>query len=137
MDHEVTSEIVLESGPEAVWDALTDPERLSDWLGGEVEMDPRPGGDLTVRDTHGGTGGDDCRTGFVEEADPGRRLSFWWSRGDEEATRVELELEELAEGTVVRVTESRPLVAIDAQAAELVRQAGGGTGPQMTALARA
>lgn len=129
MEQEASSEIVLEAGPDEVWDALTDPERLSEWLGGDVEVEPRPGGDLTVRD------GEDVRTGFVEEADPGRRLSFWWSREGEDATRVELELEELAEGTSVRVTESRPLVTIDAEAHELVRQAGGGTAPQMTALA--
>lgn len=135
-DQDVTREVLLEAEPEVVWSALTDPDELSEWLAGDVEVDVRPGGELKVIDTHGGTGGEGERTGFVEEADEPRRLSFWWSREGEDATRVELELEVEAGGTLVRVTESRPLQDVELQVAELTRRAGGGTGPQM-ALARA
>lgn len=134
-DQDVTREVLLEAEPEVVWSALTDPEELSEWLAADVEIDVRPGGELTVTDTQAGTGGEDERTGFVEEADEPRRLSFWWSRDGEDATRVELDLEEEAGGTLVRVTESRPLHDLELQAAELARQAGG-SDPQMLALAR-
>lgn len=125
MSDEASTEIVLDAPAADVWEAVTDPEQLSQWLGSEVEIDPRPGGDLTVDD----------RTGWVEEVEPGRRLSFWWSRPGEDATRVEIDLEEDEHGTTVRVAESRPLVLVDAQAAELVRQSGGTAGPQMLAVA--
>lgn len=128
-EQDVTREIALEADPEVVWSALTDPDELSDWLAADVELDLRPGGELTVLDAEG------KRTGFVEEADAPRRLSFWWAREGEDATRVELELEEEAGGTLVRVTESRPLETVDAQALELPRELGGGADPQMTALA--
>jgi uncharacterized protein YndB with AHSA1/START domain len=130
-DQDVTREVLLEAEPEVVWSALTDPEELSEWLAADVEVDARPGGELTVTD------GEGERTGFVEEADEPRRLSFWWSREGEDATRVELDLEEEAGGTLVRVTESRPLQDMELQVAELARRAGGGTGPQMLALAGA
>ena len=54
------------------------------------------------------------RTGFVEWADPPSGLAFWWSAADEEATRVELTLDEVAEGTRLTVVESRPLAVLDA-----------------------
>jgi uncharacterized protein YndB with AHSA1/START domain len=119
-DHDVTREIELEADAAAVWEALADPEQLSEWLGGDVDVDVRPGGDLTVRED-GGT-----REGFVEDVEPERRLSFWWSRDEEDATRVEIELEEAEAGTLVRVTESRPLKHVELELAELTRQTGGG-----------
>ena len=51
------------------------------------------------------------RTGFVEWADPPHGLAFWWSEEGEEATRVEIALEEVDEGTRLTVVESRPLGA--------------------------
>ncbi|HET8673405.1 MAG TPA: SRPBCC domain-containing protein, partial [Thermoleophilaceae bacterium] len=83
-----------------------------DWLGGDVEMDPVPGGEFHIR-----FDGDDAseRTGFVEEIDhEERRLSFWWRRPEDElATRVQIELEETDEGTIVRVIETSPLATLD------------------------
>ncbi len=60
------------------------------------------------------------RSGWVEVAEPHRRLAFWWHERDaSEPTRVEFELEETAGGTRVRVTECRPMTRLELQATEL------------------
>jgi len=112
MPDEVTREITVDAPADDVWEAITDPA----WLGGEGELELRPGGDLRV-------GG---RSGFVEEVDPGERLSFWWAAPGEESTRVEIGLEEDAGGTRVTVVEGRPLARIESWVA---------SGPQMLAAA--
>jgi uncharacterized protein YndB with AHSA1/START domain len=96
---EVTREIELESAPEEVWEAMTE----SDWLGGRTSIEPRPGGDVTVG-TH---------EGWVEEYAPAERLTIWWSSGEEEASRVQFDLEENEDGTRLVVTETRPLAALE------------------------
>ena len=98
---EVTREIELESAPEEVWEAMTG----TDWLGGETSIEPRPGGDVTVGP----------RQGWVEEYVPAERLTIWWSTGDEEASRVQLDLEETENGTRLVVTETRPLAELETQ----------------------
>jgi uncharacterized protein YndB with AHSA1/START domain len=129
MDDEVTREMEMPAPPDEVWRWLTDPELLALWLGArDAEVDLRPGGDLLVRDDSGAE-----RTGWVEEADEARRLAFWWRLPDEDATRVELELEESEEGTLLRVVESRPLATIELQATELSGEGGAQTGPMMLA----
>jgi uncharacterized protein YndB with AHSA1/START domain len=95
----VERETVVPATPEETWSALLE----SDWL---TRIDPVPGGEVE------GEGGE----GFVEEADAPRRLSFWWG---EDATRVEIELEETDEGTRVHVVESRPLAVLDAYGTDL------------------
>lgn len=122
--HSVERDVALPVDPDEAWEAVSDPERLGDWLGGDVEMDPVPGGEFRIRfdgeeggKAGAGERGDDAseRVGFVEEIDHGeRRLSFWWRRPDDElATRVQIELEETDEGTVVRVIETSPLATLD------------------------
>ena len=120
MPDEVTRETVLPAEPADVWRSLTEPERLARWLGAEADIELRPGGELAVRTADG-----EARTGWVEEARAPSRLCFWWSAdGDEESTRVELDLEEAEHGaTRLRVTESRPLTRLTVPAG----------GPQMLA----
>ena len=102
--HEVQRELLLPAEREEAWEAIADPERLGEWLGGEVEIDLVPGGELRIGE----------RTGWVEEIVPGERLSFWWRRPDEDvATRVEISLEDAEDGTLVRVVESSPLATLD------------------------
>lgn len=103
----MTREIELEATPDEVWQALTDPEQLAGWLGTEAEIDQRPGEALSIETEDG------PREGWVEEYEPGRRLSIWWSAGDEDATRVQFDLEEAAGGTRLVVTETRPLAALE------------------------
>jgi uncharacterized protein YndB with AHSA1/START domain len=97
-------DLVVPASPEETWEAITDPDRLGEWLGEDAELDLRPGGDLTIRVDE-----DDERTGFIEEVDEPRRLVFWWSADEAESSRVEIELEPAVDGTRVRVVESRPL----------------------------
>lgn len=98
---EVRREIELESAPEEVWEAITE----SDWLGDDVAIEQRPGGDVSVGP----------REGWVEEVEPGERLSIWWSRDGEESSRVQFDLEETDAGTRLVVTETRPLAALERQ----------------------
>jgi uncharacterized protein YndB with AHSA1/START domain len=98
---DVTREIELESAPDDVWEAMTQ----TDWLGGQTSIEPRPGGDVTVGP----------REGWVEEYAPAERLTIWWSSGEEEASRVQFDLEETEGGTRLVVTESRPLIDLETQ----------------------
>jgi uncharacterized protein YndB with AHSA1/START domain len=106
---EVTREVTLGAVREEVWAALTDPERLQEWLGGE----------LVVRLPDG-----EERHGFVEAVDPPSALVLWWRPVDEdgeegELTRVEFRLEPSEDGTRLRVLETRPMAVLDARGIEL------------------
>lgn len=110
--HSVERDLVLPGvDPEDAWDSVADPKRLGDWLGGDVEMEPVPGGDFHIR--FDGDGGE--RVGFVEELDSdAQRFAFWWRRPDDDvSTRVQISLEESDEGTVVRVVETSPMATLD------------------------
>lgn len=45
---ELVREIVIDATPETIWPFLVDPERHLEWLGTEVDIDPRPGGHYRV-----------------------------------------------------------------------------------------
>ncbi len=110
MDHVVERELVVGEPAEEVWRSLARPE----WLGADAALDLEPAGEVKAGE----------RSGFVEEAEPPRRLVFWWSAPGEESSRVELELDEVEEGTRVRVTESRPLAVLDAPGHDLALELG-------------
>jgi uncharacterized protein YndB with AHSA1/START domain len=129
MDDDVTREATLNVTPAEAWRSLTEPEGLATWLGEALELELRPGGDLRLRLPDG-----EERSGWVEVVEPEHRLAFWWAHGDEDATRVELGLEESGTGTLVTVTESRPLALLELRAAELARTDDGSPrGPLMLA----
>ena len=68
----VRRSISLPASVEAVWAALTGAEHLSAWLGGEVDVDPFPGGQIAVReDGH-------LRRGVIVDLEPLRRLEIRW-----------------------------------------------------------
>jgi uncharacterized protein YndB with AHSA1/START domain len=115
MDELVERELTVQETAEEVWTSLAEPE----WLGEDATIDLREAGEVSAGD----------RTGFVEEADAPRRLVFWWSGPDEEATRVEIELDESDIGTQIRVTESRPLAILDGRDLAIEFGGMGGTGP--------
>jgi uncharacterized protein YndB with AHSA1/START domain len=112
---EVVREVELESDAERAWRAITEESELSEWIGGEVEIDLEPGGEITV------SGEDDDRSGFVESVDEGRSLSFWWSEEGEESSRVEFEIIDQPEkqGCTVRVTETKPLAGLERELADI------------------
>ena len=132
--HAVERELLLpDAEPDEAWDSVTDPERLGGWLGGDVELDPVPGGEFRIRFD----GGDEERVGFVEEIDADEhRFAFWWRRPEDElSTRVEISLETDEEGTLVRVVETSPMATLDLIGIPLPSR--GFRGPTALALALA
>jgi uncharacterized protein YndB with AHSA1/START domain len=98
--HEVERDIELPVEPDEAWESVIDGE----WLGGDAEIDLKPGGDLRIGE----------REGWVEGVEPGERLSFWWRLPDEQvATRVEISLTETDQGTLLRVVETSLLATLD------------------------
>ena len=96
----VERETMVEASPEEVWEALTDEDRLEEWMAPEVELDPTEGGEITVRD------GNDHRSGTVETLEEPERFAFTWSRPGEGESFVEFTIEPLPGGTRVRVVET-------------------------------
>jgi uncharacterized protein YndB with AHSA1/START domain len=129
MSSEVRRETKLPADRERAWEALTDPEGLEAWFAEDAELDPRPGGE--VRFTM--PGGEE-RDGFVEEAADGERLVFWWgpSEGDRELSRVEMELEDAEDGTLLRIVETRHPITVETVTA---RTGSGGGATDATLLA--
>jgi uncharacterized protein YndB with AHSA1/START domain len=68
----VQRSVVLPAPVEKVWAALTDPAQLSAWLGGEVELDPFPGGQIAVQEDGR------LRRGVIVDLEPLRRLEIRW-----------------------------------------------------------
>ena len=99
-ERRVERETLLPASPSEVWEALTDPERLEEWLAPEVELDPVEGGEVSVRDD----GGE--RTGTVETVIEEERLSFTWARPGAEPSRVDLIVEAIPAGTRLLVVET-------------------------------
>jgi uncharacterized protein YndB with AHSA1/START domain len=77
----VARDITLPAGPDEVWDALTDPELLAEWLGEEGEA-------------------------VVEESARAERLVLWLVGAEDPGSRVELRLVAVPDGTRVTVTEA-------------------------------
>jgi len=86
----VRRSVVLDAPVEAVWAALTDAGALSAWLGGDVDIDPFPGGQVVVAE------GGRPRRGVIVDLDPlrhleirwlppSRRIGFLWGPDDEPA----------------------------------------------------
>jgi len=105
----IEREITIPATPAEVWPVVTHSDEVSAWFGADVELDVRPGGRGIFRWPDGTE-----RHAVVEEVEPEHRLSFRWlpfqrtAERDVEAlpsTRVEITLDEVAEGTRVRVVE--------------------------------
>jgi uncharacterized protein YndB with AHSA1/START domain len=96
----VERETLVEASPEEVWEALTEEDRLEEWLAPEVDLDPVEGGEIAVRD------GDGERAGTVETIEERERFAFTWSRPGEGESFVEFTIEGLPGGTRVTVIET-------------------------------
>jgi uncharacterized protein YndB with AHSA1/START domain len=68
----VRRSVVLPAPVEAVWAALTEAGHLSAWLGGDVELDAFPGGQIAVREDGR------LRRGVIVDLDPLRHLEIRW-----------------------------------------------------------
>ena len=96
----VERDTLVEASPEEVWEALTDEDRLEEWLAPDVELDPTEGGEIAVRD------GEDERAGTVETVEEDERFAFTWSRPGEGESFVEFTIEALPGGSRVTVVET-------------------------------
>ena len=112
----VRRSVVLRAPVEAVWAAVTEAGHLSAWLGGEVELDPFPGGQIVVREDGR------LRRGVIVDVEPVRRLEirwlpasrrvgFLWGPDDEPAGAggaLELRLEPRGDTTGLTIVERPP-----------------------------
>jgi uncharacterized protein YndB with AHSA1/START domain len=112
--------VLMPVSPERLWEALTRPELVRSWFGGEFDWDLTEGSALRFRGDDGGS-----RGGRIDAVRPGRHLRFvWWpDHGDARAgaTEVSYLLEPLdeGEGVVLTVQERQveaPAGVADAQA---------------------
>jgi uncharacterized protein YndB with AHSA1/START domain len=104
MEH-IEREVQLRNPRREVWEAMIDPARLGDWLGGELEVTVRPGARGSFRSPDGG-----ARRLIVLHVEDGHELSFsWWPEtAVGSASTVTITVEEGdAGGATVRVHESR------------------------------
>jgi uncharacterized protein YndB with AHSA1/START domain len=86
-----------DAAPEAVWDALVEPEQLRGWLA-EARVEPRVGGrvELEFGDSPG-----ERTVGTIRVFDPPRVLEYDWSYEGEPDSVVRFELRPEGEGTTL------------------------------------
>ena len=95
----VTRSVLVPATQQETWEALTDPDRLEDWLADDVERDGED--ELTFRWDDGKE-----RRSVIETADEPHRLSFTWTDADGDESRVAFSLTEVPAGTLVTVVET-------------------------------
>lgn len=95
MDTMIERSIEVDASPEEVWERIVDGELAEEWLG--VEIEPRPGGTVTVPD--------EDTIGTVEEVDPGRSITWSWRQPDGDPSQVTIEIQPAGAGSRVTVTE--------------------------------
>lgn len=109
-DRRIDRSVTIQATVHALWHAISTADGLEAWLGGEVEVDRRPGRPILVRWPDRSTS-----RGLVERVDAPRRFVFRWRRlagaglnlavGD--PTRVEIRLTPAGErATRVDIVES-------------------------------
>ncbi len=102
----VEREIRIAASPETVLSFLTDPAKMTQWMGTQVTLDPRPGGIYRVQINEETV----ARGEYVEVSDQQVVFSFGWE-GDESpvppgSSTVEVTLTPDGDGTVVRLQHS-------------------------------
>jgi len=101
---ELVREIIIDAKPETIWPFLVDPDRHVEWLGAEVDIDPRPGGTYRVL-----VGGRNAGVGEYVEVVPNEKVvfTFGWDVRDHPippgSTTVEISLHPEGEKTRVRL----------------------------------
>jgi uncharacterized protein YndB with AHSA1/START domain len=107
-------EQTIEAPAADVWGFMVDPAALSVWFGADAWLEPIVDAPVSFRFADGSV-----RRGVVEEVERSRRLTWRWRehRGAGfslelgEALRVTIELEPVANGTLVRITEAPAIAA--------------------------
>jgi uncharacterized protein YndB with AHSA1/START domain len=88
----------LEHPAELVWAALTEPQRLAEWLTDAV-VEAGEGGSIGLDFGEGGK-----QTGRITVWDPPRALAYEWQFSGEQASLVRWQLSELDEGRITVLT---------------------------------
>lgn len=107
MSHEPNGEVTIErdvelmATPEQIWERITDSSLISEWMGGDVEIEPRPGGRITFS-PEGGPG----VWGTVEEVVVHERIQWSWRTDEGRPSLIEFELSPAEDGTTVIVRET-------------------------------
>ena len=104
-DAAVRLERQLDATPLEVWQMLTEPAEMDGWLQAKAEIEPRPGGMLTLRFTNSGT----TIQGQVVRFDAPQVLEFTWATPGEPESIVRFELQPmpLTTGTRLLLTHTR------------------------------
>jgi uncharacterized protein YndB with AHSA1/START domain len=109
----IEREVFIAAPPETVFRFLIDPELMSRWIGIEHDIDPRAGGSFRVEVSPG-----NVARGTYTEVAPFRRVAFTWGWDSSDpalgletlqpgASLVEIELEPIEGGTLLRLRHSR------------------------------
>jgi uncharacterized protein YndB with AHSA1/START domain len=126
----IRRETILDAPRDEVWALLADPDGLATWLADDVDLDTvAPGERGTVREDG------ELRLVTVEEVEEGRRVALSWCAPGDEASLVELTLDDADEhGSTTRlVVVEVPLVALRVAATTAVGDLRRARGPQMAA----
>lgn len=100
----IERELRIAARPETVFSFWVEPERIRQWMGRTVTMEPRPGGAYRID-----YNGSDIASGEVLEIDPPHRLVLSWgweAAGDATpagASRVEITLTPDGDGTLLQL----------------------------------
>lgn len=100
----VTLERLIAARPETVFSFFTDRDKWLSWMGADGTFSFEPGGAYRTR-----VNGDNVAEGRFVEIDPPKRVVFTWGWAEGEmpvppgSTTVEITLEPVAEGTLLRL----------------------------------
>jgi uncharacterized protein YndB with AHSA1/START domain len=100
----IEREIRIDARPETVFTFWTDPVKMARWMGRDVRLGARPGGELRID-----YNGSDIASGAFVEVNPPTRLVLTWgweAPGDPTppgASRVEVDFVPDGTGTIVRL----------------------------------
>ncbi|HEV8546997.1 MAG TPA: SRPBCC domain-containing protein [Candidatus Limnocylindrales bacterium] len=103
----IERELRIQARPETVFDFWTDPVKMARWMGRDVRLDPRPGGELRIDYN----GSDIARGAFVEVDRPNRIVITWgWEAAGNAtppgASTVEVTFTADGDGTILRFRHS-------------------------------
>lgn len=135
----IERELRIEASPEIIYEHLTEPEKITRWMGRAAQLDPRPGGIFRCE-----ISSEHVALGEYVEAVPGRRVVFTWGWEADDvsvpagSSTVEVDLIPEGRGTLLRfVHRDLPAASVDGHTAGwdhylarlLLTASGGDPGP--------